>query len=162
MAKEIERKFLVKATEYRNLAEAVNYKQGYICNTHNKVVRIRIAGPKAYITVKGASKGYTRDEFEYEIPADDAKMMLDNYCEKPLIEKTRREIVFAGKTWVVDEFGGENQGLVMAEIELLFAGEPFEIPEWIGAEVTGDSRYYNSNLVLNPYKNWKNLIQPGF
>jgi adenylate cyclase len=154
MAKEIERKFLVKSTDYRLLAEAVKYLQGYICNTPDKVVRIRIAGDKAFITIKGASKGDTREEFEYEILSDDARQMLDKLCEKPLIEKTRRIIPFGGKTWVVDEFEGENEGLILAEIELLFSAEPVEIPAWIADEVTGDTRYYNSNLVQNPYKGW--------
>lgn len=154
MAKEIERKFLVKSAVYRQLAEAVNYRQGYICNCASKVVRIRIAGDKAFVTIKGASAGFTRDEFEYQIPTDDARQMLDKLCDKPLIEKTRREISFADKKWVVDEFEGENEGLILAEIELLFSDEHFEIPAWIGEEVTGDPRYYNSNLVLNPYKTW--------
>jgi len=155
MAKEIERKFLIKSTEYRHLAEAVDYRQGYICRSAEKVVRIRLAGDKAYITIKGTATGYTRDEFEYEIPPDDARQMLDKLCEKPLIEKTRRVIELSDKTWVVDEFEGENKGLIVAEVELLFSDEPFEIPIWIGNEVTGDSRYYNSNLVINPYKNWR-------
>jgi len=161
MAKEIERKFLVKSTAYRLLAEAVEYRQGYICNTSKKVVRIRIAGSKAFITIKSASFGDTRDEFEYEIPHGDALQMLDKLCEKPIIQKTRRVIPFGNKTWVVDEFEGENEGLVVAEIELLFSEEPFVIPAWIGDEVTGDSRYYNSNLVLNPFKDWTNLTQSG-
>lgn len=155
MAKEIERKFLIKSTEYRHLAEAVNYRQGYICIFEEKVVRIRLAGDKAYITIKGAATGYTRDEFEYEIPPDDARQMLDKFCKKPLIEKTRRVIALTDKTWVVDEFDGENEGLTVAEVELLFPDEPFEIPVWIGREVTGDPRYNNSNLVINPYKNWR-------
>lgn len=155
MAKEIERKFLLKSTEYRRLAEAVRYRQGYICNLTEKVVRVRMVGDKAYLTIKGASAGFTRDEFEYEIPAGDALEMLDKLCNKPLIEKTRRAIDFAGKTWVVDEFEGENEGLIMAEIELTFSGESFDIPAWIGEEVTGDPRYYNSNLSRNPYKNWR-------
>jgi len=155
MAKETERKYLIKSTEYRHLAEAVNYRQGYISRSAEKVVRIRIAGDKAFITIKGAAAGYTRDEFEYEIPPEDARQMLDELCEKPLIEKKRRVIALTGKTWVVDEFEGENEGLIVAEVELLFSDEPFEIPEWIGKEVSGDPRYYNSNLVINPYKNWR-------
>jgi adenylate cyclase len=155
MAKEIERKFLIKSTEYRLLAGAVKYRQGYICNLTEKVVRIRMAGDKAYITLKGMATGFTRDEFEYEIPPDDARQMLDKLCDKPLIEKTRRVIELSDKTWVVDEFEGENDGLIVAEVELLFSDEPFEIPVWIGMEVTGDPRYYNSNLVLNPYKDWR-------
>lgn len=155
MAKEIERKFLTKSSEYRHLAEAVIYRQGYICNFTDKTVRIRLAGDKAFITIKGAATGYSRDEFEYEIPPDDARQMLDKLCEKPLIEKTRRIIALTDKTWVVDEFEGDNEGLIMAEVELLFAGEPFETPAWIGKEVTGDPRYSNSNLGINPYKNWR-------
>ena len=141
--------------EYRLMAEAVKYLQGYIYRSAEKIVRIRLAGDKAYITMKGKDTGYSRDEFEYEIPPDDARQMLDKLCEKPLIEKTRRVIALADKTWVVDEFEGENEGLILAEVELLFSDEPFDIPVWIGNEVTGDTRYYNSNLVINPYKNWR-------
>jgi adenylate cyclase len=137
------------------MAEAVVYRQGYLCRSDEKVVRIRLAGDKAFITIKGASSGYSRDEFEYEITTDDARQMLDKFCEKPLIEKTRRIIPLSDKTWIVDEFEGENEGLIVAEVELLFSDEPFEIPVWIGHEVTGDPRYYNSNLVIHPYKDWR-------
>jgi adenylate cyclase len=154
MAKEIERKFLVKSTEYRNLAEPITFRQGYISRVPGKIVRVRLAGEQGFITIKGISTGYERDEFEYEIPPVDARQILDKLCEKPLIEKTRRTINHKDKIWIVDEFEGENEGLVVAEIELNSTDETFEKPVWLGCEVTSNPRYYNSHLVVNPYKDW--------
>jgi CYTH domain-containing protein len=155
MAKEIERKFIVKSTEYRDLAEPIAFKQGYISRVPGKIVRIRLAGQQGFVTIKGISTGCERDEFEYEIPPTDAQQILDKLCEKPLIEKTRRTITYDNKVWVVDEFKGENEGLVVAEIELLSSDEHFEKPLWLGCEVTSNPRYYNSHLVVHPYKDWR-------
>jgi adenylate cyclase len=155
MAKEIERKFLVRSAEYRDLAEPIAFKQGYISRVPGKIVRIRLAGDHGFITIKGISSGYERDEFEYEIPAADARQILDKLCEKPLIEKTRWTISYKDKIWIIDEFEGENEGLVVAEIELESSDEPFEKPKWLGCEVTSNPRYYNSHLVVHPYKDWR-------
>ena len=119
------------------------------------MVRVRIAGDKAYLTVKGPTTGVTRLEFEYSIPIDDAATMLDRLCERPLIEKPRYREEFEGHHWEVDEFHGNNSGLVIAEIELANASEEFAMPPWAAAEVSDDPRYFNANLVLNPYKNWR-------
>jgi len=155
MPKEIERKFLVRSDAYRTLGTAEHLCQGFLSTAKERVVRVRISGDKAFITIKGISAGATRAEFEYEIPVSDAHVLLDNLCEKPLVEKMRFSVPFKGYTWVVDEFYGENEGLVIAEIELPSEDAPFEMPEWIGEEVTYDPRYYNSNLVKLPFKSWK-------
>lgn len=154
MAKEIERKFLVKSKAYRALAEPISFMQGYISRVPGKIVRIRLAGEKGFVTIKGISTGYEREEFEYEIPATDARQILDKLCEKPLIEKTRWTVSHKDKTWIIDEFEGENEGLVVAEIELTSSDESFEKPGWLGCEVTNEPRYYNSHLVVHPYKDW--------
>lgn len=153
MAIEIERKFLVIGNEWRN-APAVFYSQGYLNRDKARTVRVRIAGEQAFLTVKGMSQGMSRAEFEYEIPLADARQLL-TLCEQPLIEKYRRNISFAGFVWEVDEFLGENQGLVVAEIELPAEDTLFTLPEWIGEEVTQDSRYFNSNLSRSPYSQWR-------
>ena len=155
MGKEIERKFIVEGNEYKELSKAVLYRQGYLCSDMKRTVRVRVCGNKGYITVKGKSRGSTRPEYEYEIPADDANEMLENLCEKPIIEKFRYKYSFEGFIWEIDEFLGENQGLVIAEIELPDENTKFSKPVWIGKEVTGMPEYYNSSLVQNPYKNWK-------
>jgi adenylate cyclase len=155
MPKEIERKFLVKSNAYSALGMPEHLRQGFLSTARERVVRIRIAGSKAFITVKGISTGATRTEFEYEIPQEDAQFMLDHLCEQPTIEKHRYSIPFRGFTWEVDEFHGENEGLVVAEIELPSEDAVFEKPEWIGEEVTHDPRYFNSNLVKQPFKSWK-------
>jgi len=155
MAKEIERKFLVKSRDYRRLAQPICFRQGYISRVPGKIVRVRLAGELGFITIKGISTGFERDEYEYEIPKEDAEQILDKLCEKPLIEKTRWTVSHCDKTWIVDEFEGENEGLVVAEIELKSTDESFEKPGWIGCEVTSNPRYYNSHLVVNPFKDWK-------
>lgn len=153
MAIEIERKFLVTGSEWRD-APAVFYSQGYLNRDKERTVRVRIAGEQAFLTIKGLSQGMSRLEFEYEIPLVDARALL-LLCEQPLIEKYRRKIPFAGFIWEIDEFLGENQGLVVAEIELPAEDVIFAIPEWIGEEVTQDARYFNSNLAREPYKGWE-------
>jgi CYTH domain-containing protein len=157
MASEIERKFLTQSNDYKSIAEGVPYTQGYICSGKGKVVRVRIAGTKGYITIKGPQKGIKRSEYEYEIPVNDALEMLENLCTKPLIEKRRYSVSHEGFIWEIDEFHGENNGLVVAEIELEDENQKFSIPEWIGREVTGESKYYNSSLIKNPYSKWYNV-----
>ena len=154
MGSEIERKFLTKDDNYRRISKGVPYMQGYICSGKGKVVRVRVAGTKGYITIKGPQNGIKRSEYEYEIPLNDAKEMLENLCTKPLIEKHRFKVSYEGFVWEIDEFHGENEGLVVAEIELENENQQFTIPEWIGKEVTGESKYYNSSLIKNPYSKW--------
>lgn len=152
MAIEIERKFLVQGDAWRK-APAIYYSQGYLSRIKERTVRVRIAGEEAFLTIKGISAGASRAEFEYPIPVWDARELLA-LCEQPLIEKYRRKILHEGFMWEVDEFLGENQGLVVAEIELPAEDAYFDKPEWIGAEVTQDVRYYNSNLSREPYSSW--------
>ena len=160
MAQEIERKFLVKNETYKTLAAGTYYRQGYVPTVNGMTVRIRIAGEKGFITMKDHAVGFTRHEFEYPIPVDDAKQMLELMCAKPQIEKTRYVVPASGTGasslfWEVDEFLGDNTGLVVAEIEVPSEDTSFDIPDWVGEEVTGDKRYYNSHLCNNPYKDWK-------
>lgn len=154
MAKEIERKFLVTNQDWKKEATGTLYRQGYLSSVKERTVRVRIINDKAFITVKGANSGITRLEFEYEIPLNDATVMLDTLVEKPIIEKKRYKIKQGSLTWEIDEFLGDNAGLIVAEIELANEQQTFTKPAWIGQEVSDDQRYYNSNLVLNPYKNW--------
>ena len=154
MAIEIERKYLVTDDSWRAGAYGVTYRQGYLTATKQSTVRVRQAGDKGYLTIKGATQGISRAEFEYEIPLADATAMLDNLCLQPLIEKTRYHIDHAGMTWEVDEFAGDNAGLIVAEVELQDERQTIELPPWVGQEVSADPRYRNANLVSNPYKNW--------
>lgn len=155
MGIEIERKFLLVGEAWKKLAQGVRYRQGYLSTSKESTVRVRTIENTGYLTVKGKSTGATRSEFEYEIPVEDANTMLDQLCAKPLIEKKRYKIEYEGFTWEVDEFFGENQGLVVAEIELESEDQPYTKPEWVGAEVTEDQRYFNSNLARNPYCSWE-------
>jgi adenylate cyclase len=154
MGTEIERKFLMKDDSWRSLATGTKYRQGYLNSTKERVVRVRTIDDKGFLTIKGITTGATRVEYEYEIPDAEATAMLDDLCEKPLIEKNRYKIALGGFTWEVDEFFGENQGLIVAEVELESEDQQFEKPEWIGEEVTGDPKYFNSNLIQNPYLKW--------
>ncbi len=154
MGVEIERKFLLSGDGWMKLGEPVFFKQGYLSSNKERVVRVRIEGDRAVLTIKGASRGATRGEWEYEIPVADAIELLDGLCEQPLIEKFRRRIPFAGNVWEVDEFLGVNAGLVVAEIELQSEDQQFDKPDWIGAEVTDDLRYLNSNLIKQPFSTW--------
>jgi adenylate cyclase len=156
MGIEIERKFLVKRDQWRSLGEGVLYRQGYLSLEKERVVRIRIINHQGYITIKSTSKGASRAEFEYSIPYHDAEYMLKHLCERPLIEKKRYRIKNGELTWEIDEFLNENQGLILAEVELQSEDQDIEFPAWIGQEVTGDPKYYNSNLVRKPFKKWKN------
>lgn len=155
MAKEIERKFLVIGNKWRELANGTHYRQGYLNSIKERTVRIRTINDKAYLTIKGPTIGVTRMEFEYEIPYNDCVEMLDNLAEKPIIEKTRYKIKADNLVWEIDEFFGVNEGLIVAEVELQSEEQKFEKPEWIGEEISGDPRYFNSNLVNNPYTTWK-------
>ena len=154
MGKEIERKYLVDLAAWVPHGPGKYYKQGYLSSLKERVVRVRIAGDKGQLTIKGLTSGVTRSEFEYPISIEDADLMLDNLCEKPLIEKHRHKEVHGGKTWEIDVFHGDNEGLVVAEIELASEDEAFEKPAWLGEEVSSDPRYFNSNLLKNPYKLW--------
>ena len=154
MAQEIERKYLVKGTAWKSLGKGTAYRQGYLSSVKERTVRVRIAGEKAFLTIKGVNKGVTRTEFEYAVPLEEAAAMLDGLCERPLIEKTRFVIPAGGYTWEVDEFHGDNDGLTVAEVELASADEKPSLPEWVGEEVSSDPRYFNSNLVKHPFKSW--------
>jgi CYTH domain-containing protein len=152
MGTEIERKFLVTGDSWKS-ADSTYYCQGYLNRDRERTVRVRIAGEKGILTIKGISTGASRQEFEYEVPLVDAKEMLE-LCEKPPIEKYRRVVQHAGMAWEVDEFLGDNEGLIVAEIELESETQSFEMPDWIGEEVTSDPRYFNSRLSINPFCNW--------
>ena len=154
MGQEIEKKFLITNEDWRGPAKGKRYCQGYLSTEKDRTVRVRTIGEKGFLTIKGRTVGESRLEFEYEIPVGDARELLQELCRKPLIEKTRYKIPFGGFTWEVDEFAGENQGLIFAEIELEYEGETFPRPHWIGREVTDDPRYYNANLVNTPYPKW--------
>jgi len=155
MATEIERKFLVKNDNWRKLAHGKHYIQGYLNRHSERSVRIRIIDDKGFLTIKGKSKGASRTEFEYEIPHPEALQMLSELCERPLIDKHRHKISYGGFVWEIDEFHAENQGLIVAEIELPNENTSFEIPDWIGIEVTHDARYFNSNLSKVPFSEWE-------
>ncbi|MDH5517706.1 MAG: CYTH domain-containing protein [Gammaproteobacteria bacterium] len=155
MALEIERKFLIKDSSWRDqIGSSKIIRQGYLAPLDTSSVRVRIEDQKANINIKSASLGITRLEYEYEIPLKDAEEMLDQLCPKPQIHKTRHTIAAGLHLWEIDEFYDENQGLIVAEIELSREDESFEKPQWLGAEVSDDSRYYNVNLITWPYKNW--------
>lgn len=153
MGKEIERKFRVDAA-WRPPGEGVAFEQGYLSSAAERVVRVRIEGDKAKLTIKGPTQGVTRSEYEYAIPVDDAAAMLRELCEQPIITKRRHVVEHEGKTWEVDVFGGDNAGLVIAELELASEDEAFAKPPWLREEVSADPRYYNSSLVKSPYKTW--------
>lgn len=154
MGIEIERKFLVKNDSFKNLSEAETYGQGFLSTDKERVVRVRICEEKGWLSVKGISKGAKRFEFEYEIPVNEASFMIDNLCEKPTILKKRYRIPWGILMWEVDEFLNENEGLVIAEIELDSENQVFQLPDWIGEEVTGDEKYYNVYLVKHPFNTW--------
>ena len=155
MATEIERKFLVEGEAWRQGAVGTTLRQGYLSTVKERTVRVRSVGEEGFLTVKGISVGATRVEYEYGIPAADAAEMLDDLCERPLIEKVRYRIPFAGLVWEVDEFLGVNAGLIVAEVELADEDQQFERPPWAGNEVTDDPRYFNANLIANPYVTWQ-------
>jgi len=155
MAKEIERKFLLKGDAWRALAKGTTYRQGYLNSAKERTVRVRTAEDKAFLTIKGLTLGATRAEYEYAIPFDEGKAMLDALAEKPLIEKKRYKIPAGDLTWEIDEFLGDNAGLIVAEVELKSEDQAFDRPAWLGDEVTGDTRYYNANLIKKPFRRWR-------
>jgi len=155
MPTEIEKKFLLKNDNWRDQVKSSrNIRQGYLGSMAKASVRIRLDGDNANINIKSADLAMVRQEYEYPVPVDQALEMLETLCESPQVDKIRHLVDYAGHTWEIDEFFGDNAGLVVAEIELNSEDEDFEIPEWLGEEVTDDGRYYNVNLVQNPYKNW--------
>ena len=155
MPHEFERKDLVRDDSWLDYArEGTVFRQGYLPGAKTASVRVRLSGDKAHLNIKSAALSVIRKEFDYEIPVHDAEDMLDNFCERPLIEKIRYHVDHAGHTWEVDVFEGENDGLVIAEIELDSPDESFELPGWVGEDVSDDPRYYNPNLVKHPYKTW--------
>lgn len=154
MGREIERKFLVRGNGWRGLVEGSAYRQGYLSSAKERIVRIRTINDRAFLTVKGPTTGATRAEYEYEIPLADGREILETLAEKPLIEKRRYRVPFGGLIWEIDEFAGDNAGLVVAEVELESEGQEFQKPEWLGEEVTADPRYFNASLIRHPYTRW--------
>jgi adenylate cyclase len=156
LALEIERKFLIHGLEWKSAATSCSFlRQGFISIGPEGVVRVRLIDDQGVLTIKGPARGTVRAEYEYEIPARDAAQMLEELCQRPLIEKTRYRVSFGGLLWEVDIFAGENEGLCVAEVELEEEGQQIELPPWVGSEVTGDPRYYNSSLVRNPFSRWR-------
>ena len=155
MGKEIERKFLIDIEKWLLVEKPDGqlYRQGYLLTDPQKTIRVRLSETNGFLTIKGISIGATRAEYEYEIPIQDAKELLDNFSISEL-SKVRYKIIYNKKLWEVDEFLADNKGLIVAEIELKDENEHFDLPEWIDKEVTGEEKYYNSNLTINPYKNW--------
>jgi len=156
MGREIERKFLVNSQAFKEHASVQEIRQGYLTTDAGKAIRIREINDKAWLNIKAELEGFKRYEYEYAIPLEDAREMLDKLSLRPLIEKKRYKVNYEGKRWEVDEFAGENAGLTVAEIELEHEEEPFSKPPWLGKEVTGDTRYYNAYLANYPYKTWQN------
>lgn len=154
MAQEIERKFLVDTARWTPSGHGTHLVQGYLSSHPERVVRIRIAGERAKLTIKGKTEGISRIELEYDVPLADAEQML-SMCERPLIDKHRHEERVGAHTWEIDVFHGDNDGLVIAEIELAAEDETFEKPPWAGADVSHDPRYYNANLLKAPYSSWR-------
>jgi len=152
---EIERKFLLKNNKWKSLAtERYVIKQGYLNTDKDRTVRVRVKGSKGFLTIKSKNVGMVRNEFEYEIPVQDAEQLI-LLCEEPIIDKTRYIIPKKDHVWEVDIFRGDNEGLAIAEVELMSVDHKVPIPRWIGEEVTGDPRYYNSSLVKTPFRDWQ-------
>jgi adenylate cyclase len=154
MGQEIERKFLVRGDGWRQGASGVFCRQGYLLSEIGRTIRIRIHGTQAFLTIKGKTEGIARLEYEYPIPVVDAHEMLERLCACPWVEKTRYIVWHAGMKWEIDEFLQENQGLIVAEVELKFEGQVVELPTWVGEEVSHDPRYLNVNLAKYPYSQW--------
>jgi len=155
MGIEIEHKFTLKNEQWRDhVARSERLVQGYLAGNERASIRVRITGDKANLNIKSATLGTFRQEYEYEIPLADGEKILNDLCEKPVIDKVRHYVQHAGKTWEIDEFSGENIGLIVAEVELESENEQFDIPGWADQDVSDDPRYYNVSLVKHPYKNW--------
>lgn len=162
MATEIERKFLLSNDDWRTQSSgSKSLRQGYLSNSKSASVRVRIADDKATLNIKGMTLGVQRPEYEYDIPLDDAAELLDQLCARPLIEKTRHHVEHGGKLWEIDEFHGDNAGLVVAEIELESADEAFDMPSWAGREVSHLERYYNVMLAKRSYQEWSDAEKSG-
>lgn len=155
MALEIERKYLIDLEKIGTLENGIRIKQGYLSTDKNAVVRVRVKNDKAYLTIKSSNSGIARLEFEYEIPLNEANEMLEKLCQKPVIDKTRYIINHENHTWEVDVFYGDNEGLVVAEVELSSEDEHINLPSWVKEEVSHDDRYFNSNLMKLPFKDWE-------
>jgi adenylate cyclase len=155
MALEIEHKYLIRKDLWYAVHKpaGVKIRQGYLQTDPEKTIRIRISGINAFLTIKGPSRNASRVEYEYPIPTEEAEELLQ-LCTIPIIEKVRYRVEYEGKAWDVDEFFGENEGLILAEIELSYPEEPYRKPSWVGEEVTDDPRYYNSYLAANPVSGW--------
>jgi adenylate cyclase len=153
MPSEIERKFLLSDDSWRDGSPGVRISQGYLSQDAERTVRVRISGEKAWLTIKGRTQGITRAEFEYEIPVAEARELL-GLCLPSVIDKTRHKISFCGHVWEIDVFHGDNEGLVVAEVELADESVSPELPPWIGQEVSANARYFNSCLAARPYANW--------
>jgi CYTH domain-containing protein len=154
VGREIERKYLVTGEGWRSRSTALPFRQGYLSTVKERTVRVRVVGDRGLLTIKGITSGATRTEYEYSIPVGDAEAMLDELCERPIIDKVRHLVEHDGVTWEIDEFHGTNEGLIVAEVELESEDQEFSLPEWIGAEVTDDPRYFNANLIAHPYSEW--------
>lgn len=154
MGIEIERKFLVTGDGWRGRGRSSRLRQGYLCASKERSVRVRLDGRAGTLTIKGPTRGAVRAEFEYPLPTRDAAALLA-LCEGPLIDKTRTRVRFGGLLWEIDEFHGDNQGLIVAEVELSRARQRVVLPPWVGAEVTGDARYLNASLYRRPYRAWR-------
>jgi adenylate cyclase len=151
---EIERKFLVCNDTWRDGQSGTTYRQGYLCTSATLTARVRIAGTQGWLTLKGPVSGLSRLEYEYPIPMDEAAEMLARLCQTPLIEKIRYRVPYSGLIWEIDQFSGENAGLVVAEVELTREDQLVVLPPWVGRELTGDPRYYNACLAIQPYSRW--------
>ncbi len=161
MGTEIERKFLTVGDGWRGRGEGVRYRQGYLSAAPGRSVRVRMEGERAKLNVKGPRKNHTNVEYEYDIPAEDAEHMLAELCEQPIIDKTRYRVPIGDLVWEIDEFHGENDELIVAEVELDSADREIELPEFIGSEVSHDPRYLNVNLCHRPYRVWKERAAAG-
>ena len=154
MAKEIERKFLIKRELWQPQNQGLEIRQGYLSLDPERTVRVRTKGAKGYLTIKGKNQGISRTELEYEIPYEEACQMLEELCLRPLVEKTRYLEQHGQQLWEIDIFAGDNEGLAVAEVELPSEDTVLALPLWIDQEVSGEARYYNSSLIKLPYKNW--------
>ncbi|MFI5346291.1 MAG: CYTH domain-containing protein [Elusimicrobiota bacterium] len=154
MGREIERKFLVTGDGWRKGGRRSRLRQGYLCASKERSVRVRLENGVGSVTIKGPARKNVRLEYEYRIPAREAAELLDRLCERPLIEKTRTRVKAGGLIWEIDEFSGDNRGLIVAEVELARAGQKVVLPPWVGKEVTRDARYLNANLFKTPYRGW--------
>jgi len=162
MATEIEHKFLLRDDRWRSQVErSARMRQGYLTSDARCSVRVRIADGQGFLNLKSGTLGIQRSEYEYPIPLAEAEEILDMLCEKPLLEKTRHFLWFGEHLWEIDEFEGDNAGLIVAEVELSRSDEPFARPDWLGEEVSHDIRYYNSQLARHPYQTWPDRGLPS-